>query len=388
MTNLSVLSIFGTRPEAVKMAPIIRVLAETPGVESRVCVTAQHRQMLDQVLALFQIVPDVDLDLMQPGQTLSGLTAAVFTHLDPVLERIKPDWVLVQGDTTTVMSTALLAYYHRIRVGHVEAGLRTGDKWQPFPEEVNRRVASVTTDLHFAPTDWARENLLREGISSSHILVTGNPVIDALRSVAELPPPTETLEILRRLGIDNDFSTASPKPAGSHPKRLVLITAHRRENFGEPMENICFALRRLAEDYLYSVEFVYPVHLNPNVQEPVNRLLGDVPNITLLPPIDYYPWVHLIKSASLMLTDSGGLQEEAPGLGVPVLVMREVTERPEGIQAGTVRLVGTNPELIIAETHRLLDDPQAHSKMAQAINPYGDGLAAPRIVQAILDYQA
>ncbi len=384
MTSLSVLSIFGTRPEAVKMAPIIKVLAETPGIESRVCVTAQHRQMLDQVLDLFQIVPDVDLDLMQPGQTLSDLTAAVFTHLDPVLERLKPDWVLVQGDTTTVMSAALLAYYHRIHVGHVEAGLRTGDKWQPFPEEVNRRVASVATDLHFAPTDWARDNLLKEGVPSSHILVTGNPVIDALHTVAELSPPTETLELLDRLGIDND----SHKPVSSRSKRLVLITAHRRENFGEPMENICFALRQLAEDYLDNVEFVYPVHLNPNVQEPVNRLLGDVPNITLLPPMDYFPWVHLIKSASLMLTDSGGLQEEAPGLGVPVLVMREVTERPEGVKAGAVCLVGTDPEHIIVETHRLLDDPHAHAEMAQAVNPYGDGKAAPRIVQALLDYRA
>jgi UDP-N-acetylglucosamine 2-epimerase (non-hydrolysing) len=344
--------------------------------------------MLDQVLDLFQIVPDVDLDLMQPGQTLAGLTAAVFTHLDPVLERIRPDWVLVQGDTTTVMSTALLAYYHRILVGHVEAGLRTSDKWQPFPEEINRRVASVATDLHFAPTDWARENLLKEGVPPSHILVTGNPVIDALRSVANLPAPPETLEILARLGVTDGSFAVSPQVAGSGSKKLVLITAHRRENFGEPMENICYALRQLAEDYHDRVQFVYPVHLNPNVQEPVNRLLGDVSNITLLPPMDYYPWVHLIKSASLMLTDSGGLQEEAPGLGVPVLVMREVTERPEGVQAGTVRLVGTDPERIIAETHRLLDDTQAHYEMVQAVNPYGDGHAAPRIVQAILDYRA
>lgn len=388
MTRLRVLSVFGTRPEAVKMAPIIKTLATAPGIESMVCVTAQHRQMLDQVLDLFHIVPDVDLDLMQHGQTLAGLTAAVFTHLDRVLEQVQPDWVLVQGDTTTVMSTALLAYYHRIHVGHVEAGLRTGDKWQPFPEEINRRVASVTTDLHFAPTDWARENLLKEGIPSNHILVTGNPVIDALHTVASLPAPPVTLELLKRLEITGKSSGTSPQTLGSTSKRLILITAHRRENFGEPMEKICFALRQLAEDYRDEVEFVYPVHLNPNVQEPVYRLLGNVPNITLLPPLDYYPWVHLIKSSSLLLTDSGGLQEEAPGLGVPVLVMREVTERPEGIQAGTVRLVGTDPERIIAETRRLLDDPQAHHEMAQAVNPYGDGHAAPRIVQAILDYQA
>lgn len=388
MTELRVLSIFGTRPEAVKMAPIVKALANTPGIESRVCVTAQHRQMLDQVLDLFQIVPDVDLDLMQPGQTLAGLTAAVFTHLDPVLERIQPDWVLVQGDTTTVMSAALLAYYHRIHIGHVEAGLRTGDKWQPFPEEINRRVASVATDLHFAPTEWARQNLLNEGIPSGHILVTGNSVIDALHSVANLPAPPETLELLGRLGIPEASSAASFQTEGATSHRLVLITAHRRENFGEPLENICYALRQLAEIYRDQVQFVYPVHLNPNVQQPVKRLLGDVPNITLLPPLDYYPWVHLIKPASLMLTDSGGLQEEAPGLGVPVLVMREVTERPEGVQAGTVRLVGTDPERIISETRRLLDDPQAHYEMAQAVNPYGDGHAAPRIVQAILDYQA
>lgn len=388
MTRIRVLSVFGTRPEAVKMAPIIKSLADTSSIESMVCVTAQHRQMLDQVLDLFQIVPDVDLDLMQRAQTLAGLTAAIFTHLDPVLEQIQPDWVLVQGDTTTVMATALLAYYHRIYVGHVEAGLRTGDKWQPFPEEINRRVASVPTELHFAPTEWARENLLKEGVPPTHILVTGNPVIDALHTVANLSVPPETLDLLIRLGIPDGSSNASDQTRGGTSKRLVLITAHRRENFGKPIENICYALRQLAEDYRDRVEFVYPVHLNPNVQEPVYRLLEDVPNITLLPPLDYYPWVHLIKSATLLLTDSGGLQEEAPGLGVPVLVMREVTERPEGVQAGTVRLVGTNPERIIAETRRLLDDTKAHHEMAQAVNPYGDGHAAHRIVQAILDYQA
>lgn len=370
------------------MAPVIKSLAANPGIESVVCVTAQHRQMLDQVLDLFQIVPNVDLDLMQPGQTLAGLTAAVFTHLDPVLEQVRPEWVLVQGDTTTVMATTLLAYYHRIHVGHIEAGLRTSDKWQPFPEEINRRIASITADLHFAPTDWARDNLLREGISPNHILVTGNPVIDALHTVAGLSAPPESLELLGRLGIaGGSVDTPRQIPDGS-TKRLVLITAHRRENFGKPLEYICFALRQLAEEYLGRVEFVYPVHLNPNVQEPVYRFLGDVRNITLLPPLDYYPWVHLIKSASLLLTDSGGLQEEAPGLGVPVLVMREVTERPEGVQAGTVRLVGTDPERIISETRRLLDDPQAHHEMSQAVNPYGDGQTAPRIVQAILDYQA
>jgi UDP-N-acetylglucosamine 2-epimerase (non-hydrolysing) len=382
--ELRVLSIFGTRPEAVKMAPVVRALSRTPGVESLVCVTAQHRQMLDQVLDLFEVYPNIDLNLMRPNQSLAELTAAVFTHLDPVLQRLKPDWVLVQGDTTTVMAAALLAYYHRIQVGHVEAGLRTGDKWQPFPEEINRRVASVVTDLHFAPTDWARQNLLREDVPDSHIVVTGNPVIDALQSITNLPPTEEVTHLLEVLGlVENPFSKDHHDPASA---RLVLITAHRRENFGKPLEDICRAISCLSETYGDSVRFVYPVHLNPNVQEPVYRLLGHLPNLTLLPPLDYLPWINLIKRATLILTDSGGLQEEAPGLGVPVLVLREVTERPEGIQAGTVRLVGTDTDRIVTETRRLLDDPQAHAAMAQATNPYGDGHAAPRIVQALLDH--
>lgn len=359
------------------MAPVVRALSQTRGIEARVCVTAQHRQMLDQVLDLFGIIPDVDLDLMRPDQSLADLTAAVFRFLDPVLTTMSPDWILVQGDTTTVMAAALLGYYHQIRVGHVEAGLRTHDKWQPFPEEVNRRVASVVADLHFAPTEWSRQNLLREGVPDEHIAVTGNPVIDALQSVAGLPPTPQVLELLQRIGLQDGV----PGP------RLVLITAHRRENFGQPLENICQALRQLAETYQGQVQFVYPVHLNPNVQKPVNRLLGDVPNITLLPPLDYLPLVHLIKRSTLVLTDSGGLQEEAPGLGVPVLVMRQVTERPEGVEAGTVCLVGTDPGRIISETRRLLDDPAAHTAMARAVNPYGDGHAAERIVKAIIDFR-
>jgi UDP-N-acetylglucosamine 2-epimerase (non-hydrolysing) len=377
MKNLRVLSIFGTRPEAVKMAPVIRELASTPGIESYVCVTAQHRQMLDQVLELFEIRPDIDLDLMRPNQSLSELTAAVFTHLDPVVERLRPDWILVQGDTTTVMASALLAYYHQIAVGHVEAGLRTGDKWQPFPEEINRRVAGVVADLHFAPTEWARQNLLREGTPPEQVVVTGNPVIDALQSVAALPPNREVQDLFCRLGMSLEASKPAP--------RLVLITAHRRENFGVPLENLCQAFRELAKIYGDGIRLVYPVHLNPNVQEPVYRLLGEVPNITLLPPLDYLPLVQLMKRATLLLTDSGGLQEEAPGLGVPVLVLRRVTERPEGVQAGTVRLVGTDTGKVVAEARRLLDDSQAHAAMAQAVNPYGDGHAAPRIVQAILE---
>jgi UDP-N-acetylglucosamine 2-epimerase (non-hydrolysing) len=374
---LRVLSIIGTRPEAVKMAPVVKALNAEPGVLSRVCVTAQHRQMLDQVLNLFHIQPDVDLDLMRPDQSLAQVAAAVFTHLDPVLDSLKPDWVLVQGDTTTVMAAALLSYYHRIAVGHVEAGLRTYDKYQPFPEEINRRVAGVVADLHFAPTEWSRQNLLREGVSPDQVVVTGNPVIDALHSVAGLPPDPFTRDLLARIGLDGD-GHAHDRP------RLVLVTAHRRENFGRPLEDICAALRRLAETYGGALRLVYPVHLNPNVQEPVYRLLGQVPNITLLDPLDYLPLVHLMSRASLVLTDSGGLQEEAPGLGVPVLVMRAVTERPEGVEAGTVKLVGTDSDRIYTEARVLLDDPAAHAKMAKAVNPYGDGHAAARIVAAIL----
>ena len=282
------------------------------------------------------------------------------------------------------MAAAILAYYHRIRVGHVEAGLRTSDKWQPFPEEINRRVATVVTDLHFAPTEWARHNLLREGVAEKQVVVTGNPVIDALHSVVNLPPPAEVQELLQRLGV-----TDVPAPQGGQAKtapRLVLVTAHRRENFGQPMEEICQALLHLARLYEPDVHFIYPVHLNPNVQKPVYTILGNQPNITLLPPMDYLPWVHLIQRATLLLTDSGGLQEEAPGLGVPVLVLRQVTERPEGVEAGTVCLVGTDTQQIISETRRLLNDPAAHAAMANATNPYGDGHAAARIVTAILEY--
>jgi UDP-N-acetylglucosamine 2-epimerase (non-hydrolysing) len=380
MRALRVLSVFGTRPEAVKMAPVVQELIRRPEIEAYTCVTAQHREMLDQVLALFHLSPDVDLDLMRPDQSLAELTAAVFTHLDPVLARFQPDWVLVQGDTTTVMAATLLAYFHRIRVGHVEAGLRTWNKYQPFPEEINRRVAGVAADLHFAPTVWSRDNLLRENIPPERVIVTGNPVIDALYRVVRLDPPEEILALFQRLGIPEDSSALSGN-------RLITVTAHRRENFGKPLEDICMALRHLTEVYGDAVQFVYPVHLNPNIQKPVYRMLGEVPNITLLPPLAYLPLVHLLKASSLVLTDSGGLQEEAPGLGVPTLVMREVTERPEGVEAGTLRLVGTDPERIIRETRRLLDDPEAHAAMANAVNPYGDGHAAARIVDAILDFE-
>lgn len=365
---MKILSVFGTRPEAVKMAPIVKLLAQTTGIESRVCVTAQHRHMLDQVLNLFEINPHYDLDLMRPDQSLAQLSAAIFTHLDPVLEDFHPDWVLAQGDTTTVAITSLLAYYRRIKFGHVEAGLRTHDKWQPFPEEINRRVAGVIADLHFAPTDWSRQNLLREGVSDDKIEVTGNTVIDALQFVSTQPEPSEISQLL------------ASRLANS---RLILVTAHRRENFGKPLENICRALLQLAQRG--DVEIVYPVHLNPNVQEPVNRLLSGVNHITLLPPLDYLPLVHLMKHAALILTDSGGIQEEAPAFGIPTLVLREVTERPEGVSAGTLKLVGTETGVILQAAQRLLENKSAYVKMAQAANPYGDGHAAQKIITALLN---
>ncbi len=371
---MRVLSIIGTRPEAVKMAPVIRRLSATAGIESRVCTTAQHREMLDQVLNVFELKPDIDLDLMRPDQSLAALTASVFTHLDPVLRDLQPDWVLVQGDTTTVMAAALLAYYHRIRVGHVEAGLRTGDKWQPFPEEINRRMAGVVADLHFAPTQASRKNLLREGVAAERIVVTGNPVIDAMQFILNLPTHPPTRALLEQLNVH---------PGG---RDLILVTAHRRENFGHPIQNICQALKRLAQSYPNRLQLVYPVHRNPNIQQPVQASLAGVPNIHLLPPLPYLPLVHLMRRAKLVLTDSGGIQEEATALGVPTLVLREVTERPEGVAAGVLKLVGSDPERILAETRRLLENSRAYHKMATARNPFGDGHAAERIVQALLDH--
>jgi UDP-N-acetylglucosamine 2-epimerase (non-hydrolysing) len=384
--TLRILSIFGTRPEAVKMAPVVQALARMPGIDSLVCVTAQHRQMLDQVLNLFNINPDVDLNLMQPDQSLSNLTADIFTNIDPVLTDLKPDWILVQGDTTTVMAASLAAFYRHIHIGHVEAGLRTNDKWQPFPEEINRRLASVLADIHFAPTEWARLNLLRENIPSEQILVTGNPVIDALHSVLKIPPTPDILELFERIGIPNIHPESSPSISHQSP-RLILVTAHRRENFGQPLQNICKALIELVQSYGDGIRIVYPVHLNPNVQEPVYHQLSDIPNIFLLPPLDYLPMVHLMKHSSLVLTDSGGLQEEAPALGIPVLVMRAVTERPEGVSAGTVRLVGTDTREIVKQSCTLLDNPHEYASMAHAINPYGDGKAAERITNAIINFR-
>src|SRR6266498_4379073 len=371
--TLKILSVFGTRPEAVKMAPIVRLLKQTAGIEARVCVTAQHRQMLDQVLELFQIQPDYDLDLMRDDQSLAEISASIFTHLDPVLTGFQPDWVLVVGDTTTVVTTSLLAYFRRIKLGHVEAGLRTHNKWHPFPEEINRRIGTGIAGLHFAPTEWSKRNLSREGVDEKTVLVTGNSVIDALGFVVNQEEPQEITALLNQLGLAT---------SRLETRRLILVTAHRRENFGEPLDNICHAIKELAS--CDDVEIVYPVHLNPKVQEPVNRILKGISHVTLLHPLDYLPMVHLMKHAKLILTDSGGLQEEAPSLGVPVLVLRETTERPEGVEAGTLKLVGTETGQIVREAKWLLDDPIAYTRMAKAVNPYGDGHAAERIVEALL----
>ncbi len=372
MSPIRVLSIFGTRPEAVKMAPVVQALQQQRNIDSRVCVTAQHREMLDQVLDLFHIQPDHDLDLMRPDQSLADLTAGILTSLDPVLTKENPDWVLVQGDTTTVMAASLAAFYRGIRVGHVEAGLRTGDKRQPFPEEINRHLTTVLADLHFAPTERSRDNLLREGIPEARIRVTGNTVIDALHQIVSTETPPQVRDWLEEWGV---------RPGG---RRLVLVTAHRRENFGAPIQRICEAIQVLAQRYGNDLHIVYPVHLNPNIQEPVYRLLGEVPGISLIKPVDYISLIHLIKHAAIVLTDSGGIQEEASGLGKPALVLREVTERPEGVDAGVLRLVGSNPEMIVREASRLLDDADAYAEMARVTSLFGDGKAAGRIVEAIL----
>lgn len=371
------------------MAPVIRELqrrSDGSDLESLVCVTAQHRQMLDQVLHLFGIGPDYDLNLMEKNQTPTQVASAVLAQLEPILKKERPDWVLVQGDTTTVAAASLAAFYAGAKVGHVEAGLRTHNKWQPFPEEINRRVAGVIADLHFAPTKRARDNLLREGVPEKQIIVTGNPVIDALNWVAEQPPTSEVSESLMGLGIGEEMAVGiHNRGVEEYPSsHLILVTAHRRENFGRPLENICLALRDIALQYDHRVQIVYSVHLNPNVQETVHRILGNVPNVILAPPLDYQLLVQMMKRSYLILTDSGGIQEEAPALGVPVLVLREVTERPEAVEAGTVRVIGSDRERIVSETARLLDEVQAYEEMARAVNPYGDGNATERIVGALL----
>jgi len=385
-----ILTIFGTRPEAIKMAPVIKELEKHPDqFLSRVCVTAQHRQMLDQVLNLFHIKPDYDLDIMKPGQNLFDVTCNVLQGLKSVLEKDRPDLVLVHGDTTTTMAASLAAFYSGIPVGHVEAGLRTHNKHAPFPEEVNRRVAGVVADLHFAPTETARNNLLREGISADTIFVTGNTVIDALLMTLE-KIRSENLEpqIIGNLiksfpDLSKVFSTGGQQAKGN---RLILVTGHRRENFGQGFENICQALKKIAVNHP-DVQIVYPVHLNPQVQEPVRRILSECANIYLIDPLDYLPFVYLMHRSYIIITDSGGVQEEAPSLGKPVLVMRDTTERPEAVDAGTVKLVGTDYDAIVANVSYLLEDNEAYKIMAQAINPYGDGNSCKRIVEDLLKIQ-
>jgi UDP-N-acetylglucosamine 2-epimerase (non-hydrolysing) len=369
---MKILTIFGTRPEAIKMAPLVKALARRPEIESRVCVTAQHRQMLDQVLELFGIRPDFDLDIMRPGQSLSGITSEILTRIEPVLKDYRPNLVLVHGDTSTTFASTLAAYYQQIPVGHVEAGLRTGNLYSPWPEEANRKLTGALARIHFAPTERSRANLLAEGVSASAIHVTGNTVIDAL--------------LLVKQRLDSDASLRGSLAAGfpmlRAGARLVLITGHRRENFGDGFERICTAIGELASRYP-DADFLYPVHLNPNVREPVNRILSNRGNVHLIEPQDYLPFVYLMDRSHLILTDSGGIQEEAPSLGKPVLVMRDTTERPEAVDAGTVRLVGTDTRAIVDAVATLLSDGAAYDSMSYAHNPYGDGNACERIVDAV-----
>lgn len=367
MPMLKVLTVFGTRPEAIKMAPVVKALASDAAFDAKVCVTAQHREMLDQVLEIFDVRPDFDLNLMAPGQDLSDLTSKVLLGMRDVYREWLPDIVLVHGDTTTTQATSLSAYYAKVKVGHVEAGLRTGNKYSPWPEEMNRRLTGAITDLHFAPTEGSHANLLREGTAKDSIHITGNTVIDALLdAVARV---RGDIALKRRL--ENQFDFVDPT------RRLILVTGHRRENFGASFENICVALRDIASRD--DVQIVYPVHPNPNVQEPVRRLLGDISNVHLIAPLDYLPFVYLMDRSAFVITDSGGIQEEAPSLGKPVLVMRDTTERPEAVEAGTVKLVGTDRAAITREANRLLDDQAAYDAMARSHNPYGDGQAAVRI---------
>ena len=368
--SLKVMTVIGTRPEAIKMAPVIKSLMDySEEIKSVVCVTAQHREMLDQALKIFGIIPDYDLNLMNPNQSLSLLTSKLLTALDEVMTLEKPDWVLVQGDTTTAMVASLVAYYHRIKLGHVEAGLRTNDKFQPFPEEINRRITDILADAYFAPTQNSRTNLLKEGICPESIIVTGNTVIDALMLIAQ-----------RVAGrpLDPRISTSLEN------KLLLLVTVHRRESFGQPLENICKALARIACRYQDKVQIVYPVHLNPNVRKTVYEILSGIPNISLIEPADYENLVALMGKAYLIMTDSGGIQEEAPSLHKPVLVLRDVTERPEAIEAGAAKLIGTDADRIYAEAVRLIEEPKSYSQMSSAGSPYGDGQASKRIVQFLL----
>ncbi|MGZ0803835.1 non-hydrolyzing UDP-N-acetylglucosamine 2-epimerase [Kluyvera ascorbata] len=373
---MKVLTVFGTRPEAIKMAPLVHALAKDPHFEAKVCVTAQHREMLDQVLNLFSIVPDYDLNIMSPGQGLTEITCRILQGLKPVLESFKPDVVLVHGDTTTTAAASLAAFYQRIPVGHVEAGLRTGDLYSPWPEEANRTLTGHLAMYHFAPTENSRQNLLRENLSDKRIFVTGNTVIDALFWVRD--------RVMNDEALNTDLSLRFPFL--NTGKKMILVTGHRRESFGQGFEKICHALAEIAASNP-DVQIVYPVHLNPNVSEPVNRILGHVDNVMLIEPQEYLPFVWLMNHAWLILTDSGGIQEEAPSLGKPVLVMRETTERPEAIDAGTVRLVGTDSQRIVNEVTRLLRDEEEYQRMSRAHNPYGDGRACERILSALKNNQ-
>ncbi|MGF7183936.1 UDP-N-acetylglucosamine 2-epimerase (non-hydrolyzing) [Desulfitispora alkaliphila] len=362
-----VMTIFGTRPEAIKMAPLVKELEQSEVLESVVTVTAQHREMLDQVMDLFKIVPDYDLNLMRPGQTLFTITAGALTGLEGVLKNEKPDLVLVHGDTTTTFVAGLASFYLQIPVGHVEAGLRTGNKLSPFPEEMNRRLTGVVADLHFAPTVNSGQNLLDEGISPESIYTTGNTVIDALKTTVDKEYTFDD-PVLKQVDFDN--------------KKVILVTAHRRENLGEPMARIFRGIRRVLEQ-VPEAEVIFPVHKNPKVREVVEQELGDIQRVHQIEPLDYEPFVNLLQKSYLIMTDSGGIQEEAPSLGKPVLVLRDTTERPEAVNAGTVRLVGTDAEKVEQEALKLLKDPSAYREMSNAVNPYGDGLASRRIVQAI-----
>lgn len=363
-----ILTVFGTRPEAIKMAPLVKALAADPRFDAKVCVTAQHREMLDQVLEIFDIKPDFDLDLMKPGQTLPGLTSSILQGMSSVYEKFKPDVVLVHGDTATTFATALSAYYQQIPVGHVEAGLRTGDIYSPWPEEANRKLTGAITKYHFAPTETSQQNLLNEIVSTDDVFVTGNTVIDALFLANEI--------IETNTSLTNQFNEQFSFL--DETKKLILVTGHRRESFGSGFERICEAIRQIATNN-QDVQVLYPVHLNPNVQEPVNRLISDLDNVFLIEPQQYLPFVYLMNKSEIILTDSGGIQEEAPSLGKPVLVMRDTTERPEAVDAGTVKLVGTNVDKITTELQKLLDDESAYKMMSRAHNPYGDGNACQRI---------
>lgn len=371
---MKTLCIFGTRPEAIKMAPLVLALAADERFEAKVCVTGQHREMLDQVLGLFAITPDFDLQIMKPGQDLTDVTASILQGLKTVLNEFKPDIVLVHGDTATTFAASLAAYYQQIPVAHIEAGLRTGNLYSPWPEEGNRKLTGALANLHFAPTETSQNNLLREGVNPNTIIVTGNTVIDAL------------LDVVKRLDEDPQLLVQASAPAAflDPARKLILVTGHRRESFGDGFERICQALMEVAQQHP-DVDIVYPVHLNPNVREPVNRLLNGIDNIHLIAPLDYLPFVHMMTRAHIILTDSGGIQEEAPSLGKPVLVMRDTTERPEAVSAGTVKLVGTNTADIVREMNRLLLDISAYREMSYAHNPYGDGNACQRILEALIN---